>query len=256
MTPTDPPTPTADTAHPPRARRAGVIASTEASASPHALPTPPAPHLHGLLAQRYDVRRVAVNVRSVHMELVEYRERDGARQVAFTASVRRLITRHARMSVVRSMVDLAQARQWPGLRVSGQEAFKRLVWLEAGARGVPTQGYVASADDLACLQRLRLQRQTNHIVPDAAATMPPATRHPRGSLIQAIEAVLLARRVPAPRRERILTVAREQLSRCHARAQPTERPEPALQAAATADLDPCASDDGSAVPPGRSSDPP
>ena len=58
-------------------------------------------------------------------------------------------------SVARSMVDVAETRNWRALRVSGNEDFKRMVWLEASVRGVKTLGYEPLSADLEVLKRER-----------------------------------------------------------------------------------------------------
>jgi hypothetical protein len=71
----------------------------------------------------------------------EYRYRGDAARIAFRESTFRLVTDNNNPSVAWSMVDVAEARNWQGPRVSGNEDFKRLVWLEASLRGVKTIGY-------------------------------------------------------------------------------------------------------------------
>jgi hypothetical protein len=46
------------------------------------------------------------------------------------------------------MVDVAEARNWQALRVSGHEDFKRMVWLEASIRGVRALGYEPQTADI------------------------------------------------------------------------------------------------------------
>ena len=111
------------------------------------------------------------------------------------------------------MVDVAEARNWKSPRVSGHEDFRRMVWLEASVRGVKTIGYEPVPADLELLRREREARQVNRIEPDAPASPTTAGKaSARGSsgrktVLAAIEAVLVAQRVPEKRREAIMAAA-------------------------------------------------
>jgi Large polyvalent protein-associated domain 7 len=161
-------------------------------------------------------------VGDVRIGLTEYRFRGDTSRLAFTESTFRLATDTNSPSVARSMVDVAQARNWQSLRVTGSEDFRRLVWLEAAARGVKTLGYEPTPADLERLTVARELRQINRIepawdadaTPGAATTDKPSVRGSGGrkTVLAAIEAILVANRVPEKRREAILTAATEQLA--------------------------------------------
>ena len=120
------------------------------------------------------------------------------------------------------MVDVAEARNWRALRVSGNEDFKRMVWLEASARGVRTLGYEPHPADLELLKREREARLVNLIEParkDPAPTATPAAEKPSGrggggrkAVLAAIEAVLVAKRVPQTQRDAVLAAAADKLA--------------------------------------------
>ena len=91
--------------------------------------------LETALMDRYVIKRAPVTVGDVTIGRTEYRFRGDTSRVAFTESTFRLATDTNSPSVARSMVDVAEARNWRALRVSGNEDFKRMVWLEGiGAR--------------------------------------------------------------------------------------------------------------------------
>ena len=120
------------------------------------------------------------------------------------------------------MVDVAEARNWRALRVSGNEDFKRMVWLEASVRGVKTLGYEPNPADLEVLKKEREARLVNRIEPTradsaGAAAVPAEKASARGgggrkAVLAAIEAVLVAKRVPEKQREAVLTAATEKLA--------------------------------------------
>ena len=97
-----------------------------------------------------------------------------------------------------------------------------MVWLEASVRGVKTVGYEPNSGDLELLQREREARLVNRIEPareatsDAAATS-TGKASARGSggrkaVLAAIEAVLVAKKVPERQRAAVMTAATEKLA--------------------------------------------
>jgi hypothetical protein len=113
------------------------------------------------------------------------------------------------------------------LRVSGNEEFKRMVWLKASARGVKTVGYEPSPADIDLLKKERDARQLNRIEPErspissspgpAGATTPTEKASARGgggrkAVLVAIEAVLVAKNVPEKQREAVMAAATDKLT--------------------------------------------
>jgi hypothetical protein len=176
--------------------------------------------LEAALLERYVIKRAPVTVGELTIGRTEYRFRGDASRVAFTESTFRLATDTNSPSVARSMVDVAEARGWRALRVSGNEEFKRLVWLEATVRGVKSVGYEPSPTDVELVKREREARAVNRIEPaqDKAASATTATDKAAGrgggrkAVLAAIEAILVAQRVPQARREAIMSAASQQLA--------------------------------------------
>src|SRR5690606_3622647 len=128
--------------------------------------------LEAALMDRYIIKRAPVTLGDVSIGLTEYRFRGDTSRVAFTESTFRLATDTNSPSVARSMVDVAEARNWQSLRITGSEDFRRLVWLEAAARGVKTLGYQPNPADLERLKVERELRQVNRIEPNRDASAP------------------------------------------------------------------------------------
>lgn len=209
----------------------------EAKQTPAALAPAPAPAfdpraertalrqaLETALKNQYVIKRASVNVGDVTIGRTEYRYRAGPERVAFTESAFRLATDTNSPHVARSMVDVAQARNWNAVRVSGHEEFRRMVWLEASLRGVRTVGYEPLPSDLDWLRSEREARQVNRIEPargagaEARADTPADKPSARGgggrkAVLAAIEAVLVDRKLPAKQREAVMAAAAEQLAR-------------------------------------------
>jgi Large polyvalent protein-associated domain 7 len=180
--------------------------------------------LETALMERYVIKRAPVTVGDVTIGRTEYRFRGDTSRVAFTESTFRLATDTNSPSVARSMVDVAEARNWRALRVSGNEDFKRMVWLEASVRGVKSVGYDPNPADLDVLKKEREARLINRIEPErldqsdspgAAAPADKASARGGGgrkTVLAAIEAVLVAKGVPEKQRQAVMAAATEKLA--------------------------------------------
>jgi Large polyvalent protein-associated domain 7 len=190
---------------------ASAIARIDAQAERAALVA----RLEAALNDRYIIKRAMVTVGDKPVGQTEYRFRGDTSRLAFTESTFRLATDTNSPSVARSMVDVAESRNWQALRVSGHEDFRRMVWLEASVRGVKTIGYEPVPGDLELLRKERTARQVNRIEPTEAASADKASARGSGgrkTVLAAIEAVLVAQRVPETRREAILAAAADKLA--------------------------------------------
>lgn len=68
---------------------------------------------------------------------------------AFTDRGAKLATRGHHPEVIRSLIEVAQARGWDSITVKGSDAFRRSAWMEAAQSGMKVAGYQPSALDLA-----------------------------------------------------------------------------------------------------------
>ena len=178
--------------------------------------------LEAALKERYLIKRAQVTVGDVTVGRTEYHFRSHTSRVAFTESTFRLATDSNRPSVAGSMVDVAQARNWKALRVSGHDDFKSMVWLEASVRGVKALGYEPSPQDLKLLKREREARLVNRIertqdTRSAAVAAPTEKGSARGgggrkAVVAAIEAVLVAKKVPEHQCAAVMAAATEKLA--------------------------------------------
>jgi hypothetical protein len=183
--------------------------------------------LEQALIERYVVKRAAVRVGNLAIGQTEYRYRGDANRVAFTETTFRLSTDTNQPSVARSMVDVAEARNWQSVRVSGNEDFKRLVWLEASLRGVRALGYEPQLADQELLKRERESRAVNRVEPlpspertsgvtgpsgDSATRQSARGSGGRKAVLVALEAVLVSKGVPPKRRDAVLAAAAENLA--------------------------------------------
>lgn len=98
----------------------------------------------------------------------QYFLKDAPYQLAFEDLGPYLVTEHNRPDVVESMVDMAAAKSWRRIRVTGHEAFRSEVWLQATVLGIEVNGYEPKAADLARLADARQARLNNRIEADAS----------------------------------------------------------------------------------------
>lgn len=70
---------------------------------------------------------------------------------AFSDRGNKLATRGDHPEVIRSLVDIALARDWKSITVKGSESFRRAAWLEAAGKGLKVAGYPPTPLDLADL---------------------------------------------------------------------------------------------------------
>lgn len=108
----------------------------------------------------------------------QYFLKDAPHQLAFEDIGPYLVTEHNRPDVVESMVDMARAKAWGRIRVSGHEQFRREVWVQATLLGIEVSGYEPKAVDFARLAEGRRDRMTNRIdvMEPTAAAQAPANR--------------------------------------------------------------------------------
>ncbi|MBW9105103.1 LPD7 domain-containing protein [Paraburkholderia phenoliruptrix] len=98
----------------------------------------------------------------------QYFLKDAPYQLAFEDLGPYLATEHNRPDVVESMVDMAAAKSWRRIRVSGHEAFRSEVWLQATVLGIEVSGYEPKPADLARLADARQTWLNNRIEADAS----------------------------------------------------------------------------------------
>ncbi len=124
---------------------------------------------------------------------------------AFRDQGRRLETRHPYPDTITDMLKIAEHRGWTRLRVEGDEAFRRDVWIQARARGLEVASYRPRDRD----------RQ-------AAGETPEQRRQDRNARIYRAAAVVRAL-IPDPAAQaRVLEAA---LARLRGREERRSRPE-------------------------------
>jgi len=78
--------------------------------------------------------------------------RDSESKLAFEDTGKRLATEHDDPHIIRSMVDLAEAKGWNSIKLTGTDDFKREAWLQASLKGLEVRGFKPQKVDLARLE--------------------------------------------------------------------------------------------------------
>lgn len=112
--------------------------SSQPQAGPQAISVPRSAPL--------DTRSVPEDVRERFVRMGRYYYFPGG-NVAFEDKGRKVITRSENTEVVRSLVEIAQARGWNDITVSGTERFRREAWRQATYAGLILRGYEPSEQD-------------------------------------------------------------------------------------------------------------
>ena len=118
----------------------------------------------------------------------QYFLKDEPHRLAFEDLGARLATEHNHPDIAESMMEMALAKKWRRIRVSGHDDFRREVWLQASLRGMAVTGYEPKPVDQARLEELRQHRMTNRIEPmpvpsmaDPVDSVAPARRTDRAA---------------------------------------------------------------------------
>jgi hypothetical protein len=93
-----------------------------------------------------DTRTVPEDVRERFVRMGRYYYFPGG-NVAFEDKGKKVVTRSENTEVVRSLVEIAQARGWQDITVSGTERFRREAWRQATYAGLIVRGYQPTEQD-------------------------------------------------------------------------------------------------------------
>lgn len=90
-----------------------------------------------------------------------YHPRDTS-SVAFEDKGSKLVTRSSSESMVESLIAIAEARGWTEINASGDEAFRKRVWMAGAERGMRVSGYKPTE-----LEKAELAKRLEGIAPNA-----------------------------------------------------------------------------------------
>lgn len=121
-------------------------------------------------AQKENEYKVPASVRSRYLEAEnQFFFRDGKDKkdkMAFEDRGRKMVTAYNDPDVARSLVEIAEAKGWGKIKVTGHDDFKREVWLQAQLKGIEVAGYKPKEVDLARLKEEQAALRKNGIEQD------------------------------------------------------------------------------------------
>lgn len=102
----------------------------------------------------------------------------GRSSLVMRATATTVSSKREDLNTVRAMLDLAAARAWPSLELSGSATFRREAWIEAQARGLEARGHRPSDPDRQEAERRRAERQpsTGRMDPTVSSAPTEATK--------------------------------------------------------------------------------
>lgn len=134
------------------------------------------PSQDGYLYQELRTLRERLSKEYQHDGQGKYYFREGSQlQLAFEDKGAKLNTAHHAPEVVSSIAQLAHAKGWKQLTVSGTPEFRREMWLQASLLGMQVFGYAPEAIDLARLSERRAVMtadQSNNVATNKSGDMP------------------------------------------------------------------------------------
>ena len=105
----------------------------------------------------------------------EYRDRTTPDKVAFIDNGDKLATKANDAKTIATMLDLAESKNWPALKLNGSQEFKQAAWLEANLRNIEVSGYSPSQKDIQLLVALQAQQP---VLAAPTVTITPNTLEP------------------------------------------------------------------------------
>ena len=81
-----------------------------------------------------------------------YYAKDRSKGLAFEDKGNAISAKTSDADDVRAMIELARAKNWSKIKISGTDEFKKEVWLAASMQGLAVEGYAPRAQELALLE--------------------------------------------------------------------------------------------------------
>lgn len=100
-------------------------------------------------------KALAALMQRYHLAGDKFYRKDGSTDPVFQDKGTKLTAPQPDTETARAMVDLAHAKGWKAIKVSGKKEFKAAVWLHAAAKGLNVDGYSPTDLDKVKLKELR-----------------------------------------------------------------------------------------------------
>jgi len=140
----------------------------QAPAAPSAQEAPEVPEIalkKPILDLAYKAPPDGLEVRYLFVD-GRYVDADNGVTTIFQDKGKYLATTKQDIQTVHDMVEVAKAKEWDKLKLSGTPEFKRLMYIEAESQGIKTRGYQPTPADLAMVNRRLEERSLNQVQPE------------------------------------------------------------------------------------------
>ena len=99
-----------------------------------------------------------------------YYSKDRTKGLAFEDKGKSISAKTSDADDIRAMIELAKAKHWSKIKISGTDEFKKEVWLAASMQGLEVEGYTPSAQDVTLLEdtKRRIQNKIEFAEPRVA----------------------------------------------------------------------------------------
>lgn len=125
----------------------------------------------------------------------KYYFKDQRHILAFEDKGRSIGTQHNDDRVAKAVVKMAEAKGWGNIKITGNETFRREVWLQAEIHGIKVKGFTPRESDLALLN----DHGKNNEKMLADLRIDDLDNSPQASVLKAVAKEVLKEKVKNPR---------------------------------------------------------
>jgi len=140
----------------------------------------------------------------------KYYFKDQKNTLAFEDKGKSITTEHDDDRVAKAVLRIAEAKGWRNIKVTGNETFRREVWVQAEIHGIKVKGFTPKESDLALLN----EHTKNNEKKLADLKMHDLDKSPQASVLKAIAKEVLKEKVKNPKvRQAIMNEISHRLER-------------------------------------------
>jgi len=125
----------------------------------------------------------------------KYYFKDQKHILAFEDKGKSIVTQHNDDRVAKAFVKMAEAKEWRNIKVTGNETFRREVWLQAQIHNIKVKGFTPKESDIALLNDHGKNNEKNL----ADLRIDNLDRSPQASILKAVAKEVLKEKVKNPK---------------------------------------------------------
>lgn len=125
----------------------------------------------------------------------KYYFKDQKHILAFEDKGKSIVTQHDDDRVAKAVVKMAEAKGWDNIKITGNETFRREVWLQAQIHNIKVKGFTPKESDIALLNVHGKNNEKNL----ADLKIDNLDRSPQASILKAVAKEVLKKKVKNPK---------------------------------------------------------